>query len=67
MNFKLVSRIFSLILLLEAIFMLPAVGIALFRQEQNALFSFLLSIGATLAGAGLFALISIKAKKGSRD
>ena len=64
MNFKLVSRIFSLILLLEAIFMLPAVGIALFRQEQNALFSFLLSIGATLAGAGLFALISIKAKKG---
>ncbi len=64
MNFKLVSRIFSLILLIEALFMLPAVGIALIGHEQNALYGFLLSMGATLAGAGLFALLSIKAKKG---
>lgn len=64
MNFKLVSRIFSLILLLEALFMLPAVGIALFGGEQNALYAFLISMGATLAGSALFALLSIKAKKG---
>ncbi|MBQ7172656.1 MAG: TrkH family potassium uptake protein [Clostridia bacterium] len=64
MNYKLISRIFALILVLEAIFMLPAIVIAACFDPLNVTLSFLISMGITLGGAGLFALFSIKAKKG---
>ena len=57
------GRFLSLILAIEAIFMLPAFLISLFRSEQKAAWSFLLSMGIILLIAGVFALLSRKATR----
>ena len=57
MNFKMMGRFIAQIISIEAIFMLPALGISLFSGEQNAAIAFAYSIGIILAlGAILFAL-----------
>ncbi|MBE6628820.1 MAG: TrkH family potassium uptake protein [Ruminococcaceae bacterium] len=63
MNFKMISRIYAMILFIEALFMIPAVGIGLGYGEHTAVISFLVSMAAILAVAGIFALISQNADK----
>ena len=63
MNFKMISRIYAMILFIEALFMIPAVGIGLGYGEHTAVISFLVSMAAILAVAGIFALISKNADK----
>ena len=63
MNFKMISRIYAMILFIEALFMIPAVGIGLGYGEHTAVISFLVSMAAILAVAGIFALISKNAEK----
>ena len=63
MNFKMIARIYAMILLIEAIFMIPAVGIGLGYGEIQATVSFLISMAIILAVAGLFALLSKNASK----
>ena len=63
MNFKMIARIYAMILLIEAIFMIPAVGIGLGYGEIQATVSFLISMAILLAVAGLFALLSKNAEK----
>ena len=45
MNYKMMGRFLSLILAIEGIFMLPALGISLFRGETTAVYGFLAAIG----------------------
>ena len=57
MNFKMMGRFIAQIISIEALFMLPALGISLFSGEQNAAVGFAYSIGIILIlGAILFAL-----------
>lgn len=63
MNFKMISRIYAMILFIEALFMIPAVGIGLGYGEHTAVISFLISMAIILAVAGIFALISKNADK----
>lgn len=63
MNFKMISRIYAMILLIEAVFMIPAVCIGLGCGETQAVVSFLLSMAIIFAVAGIFALLSRNADK----
>ena len=45
MNYKMMGRFLSLILAVEGIFMIPALGISLFRGETMAVYGFLAAIG----------------------
>ncbi|MBO5938215.1 MAG: TrkH family potassium uptake protein [Clostridia bacterium] len=63
MNYKMMGRLDALILAVEAVFMLPAFLISLFRGEQGAAQSFLVSMGIILAIAGILALLSRNAKR----
>ncbi len=63
MNFKMIFRLYAMILLVEAVFMIPAAGIGFGYGETNAALSFLISIACILAVAGLFALLSKNAQK----
>ena len=63
MNFKMISRIYAMILFIEAVFMIPAVCIGLGYGEHRAAISFLISMAAILAVAGIFSLISKNADK----
>ena len=49
MNFKMMGRFLSQILLIEAVFMLPALGIGLFGTEWRAVQGFLVAIVLSLA------------------
>ena len=63
MNFKMIARIYAMILLIEAVFMIPAVGIGFGYGEFQAAVAFLISMAILLAVAGLFALLSKNAEK----
>jgi len=47
MNYKMMGRFLSLILAIEGIFMLPALGISLFRGEHMAVRGFLITLAIT--------------------
>lgn len=53
MNYKMMGRIISQILFLEAVFMLPALLISLFEQNVPAIWGFLISIVGSAATSGL--------------
>ena len=69
MNFRMIWRIISFILLVEAAFMLPAMLLCAFQHQASCAFAFLITIGIILASSAVLWLVSRKAKKGfySRD
>lgn len=64
MNYKVIGKIISQILAIEAALMLPAVIISVCDGEANAAKAFLLTMGITFVFSGIFALLSRNAKKG---
>lgn len=69
MNFRMIWRILSFILLVEAVFMLPAMLLCAMQKEAVSAVAFLITIGIILAVSSVLWLLSRKAKKGfySRD
>ncbi len=63
MNFKMMGRFVGKILLVEAIFMVPAMFISLWEKEYASVWAFLWSLAAVLAAAGLLLLLC----RGSRN
>ena len=63
MNYKMMGRFLVLILLMEGVFMIPALGISLGYGEMNAVYGFLLTMGIMAAVAGLLWLGCRKAPK----
>ena len=64
MNYKMLARLNGYILLIEAVFMLPALFISIYDHENVAIVAFLTTIALILVTAGLLMLISKGAKKG---
>ena len=64
MNYKIIGKIISQILAIEAVLMLPAVVISVCDGEMNAAKAFLVTMGITFVFSGIFALFSRNAKKG---
>ena len=69
MNFKMIGRFLSQIIAIEAVFMLPAIGICLYKGETSALRGFLIALAIMLATAGLLFLLCRRAGKlfGARE
>ncbi len=69
MNFKMIGRFLSLIIAIEAAFMLPALGISFFSGEQAATMGFLYTLGIMAAVGGLMFALCRKAGKlfGARE
>ena len=63
MNYKMIARLYAMILVIEAVFMIPAVCIGFGYGESHAAVSFLTSMAIILAVAGIFALLSKNAQK----
>ncbi len=64
MNYKRISRILAQILLLEALFMLPALGISLHDGQRDAALGFIYTIGIIVAVAGLLFAASRRTPQG---
>lgn len=64
MNYRMIGKFISRILIVEAVFMLPALLIAVYHQEENTVFGFLTGMVITLAVALLLYLLCRKARKG---
>ncbi|MBO6061557.1 MAG: TrkH family potassium uptake protein [Clostridia bacterium] len=64
MNFRMIGRIISFILIVEAVFMLPAMLLCAFGGNGASAVAFLISIGIILAAAGVLWLLTRKAPKG---
>lgn len=65
MNYKMVGKLLSRILLVEAVFMIPSVGIGIYDRDYQTVSAFLLSIGIILAvSAILFLLCRHSVRKG---
>ncbi len=64
MNYKMMSRFLSQILAVEAVFMLPAVGISFYDRTHAVTRAFLISMLLILGVAGLFALYGRRAPRG---
>lgn len=64
MNFKSLSRFTSLILVVEAAFMLPALLLSLICRESRSTGAYLISLGIILLLAGLLVLLSRGEKAG---
>ena len=64
MNYKMIARIISFLLCIEAAFMLPAVGIAVFDQSISTTSAFLRTIIIILVVALILWLVSRNAKTG---
>ena len=64
MNYRMMGKFISRILVVEAIFMIPALLISVFHGESDAVFGFLTGIVITVATALLLYLLCRKAKKG---
>ncbi|MBR3203216.1 MAG: TrkH family potassium uptake protein [Solobacterium sp.] len=62
MNYKQIGKIIAFILILEAVFMVPAWGISLLYHEANAAFAFLKSQLIVLVAAGILLAITRDAK-----
>ena len=63
MNYKIMSRFLAMLLLVEGIFMIPALAISLFHGESAAIYGFLLAIGIMAAVIGILWLCSRTAPK----
>ena len=63
MNYKIVGRIISKILALEALFMIPSVVICAVDGNMKTCVAFLISIAVTLASAGLMYAVGRNAKR----
>lgn len=64
MNYKMMGKFISQILLVEAVFMVPALIISLFYGERGSAVAFLISIGITLAVFGVLSFVCRSGKKG---
>lgn len=64
MNYRMMGKFISRILMVEAVFMLPALLIAMYHREQDTVFGFLTAIAVTLVTALFLYLLCRKAKKG---
>lgn len=64
MNYKMMSRLIGWILLVESIFMLPALLISIWNREEMAVQGFLLALMITLATAILLYLFGRRSSKG---
>ncbi len=64
MNYRMMGKFISRILMVEAAFMLPALLIAVYHREQDTVFGFLTAIAVTLVTALFLYLLCRKAKKG---
>lgn len=64
MNYRMMGKFISRILLVEAVFMLPALLIAVYHGEGETVFGFLTGMVITLAAALLLYLFCRKARKG---
>ena len=64
MNYKIICKIISQILAIEAALMLPAVIIGVCDGTSGSVFAFLLTMAITFVFSGILALVSRKAKKG---
>lgn len=64
MNYRMMSRFISLILLVEVIFMLPALALALWDHNMVVALAFLEGMGATLLVSVILHAFSRKARKG---
>lgn len=64
MNYKMMGRLMGKILLIEAVFMLPALLIGFYMQEMRAVTGFLLTIILTAAIAGTLIHVCRKTNKG---
>ncbi len=64
MNYKKIGQIISLILAVEAVFMIPAWLISLYYHEHNAAFSIIKSIVIIVIAAGCLYAVTRNAKKG---
>ena len=64
MNYRMIGRINAFILLIEGIFMIPALIFSLVDRDFAVSKGFLITIGAIAAFAGILLLLSRKAKRG---
>lgn len=64
MNYRMMGKFISRILLVEAVFMIPALLISVFHKESAAVSGFLTGMVITVATSSLLYLICRKAKKG---
>ena len=64
MNYRMMGKFISRILMVEAGFMLPALLIAVYHRERNTVFGFLTGIVITLAVSLVLYLFCRKARKG---
>ena len=64
MNYRMRGKFISRILMVEAVFMLPALLIAVYHRERNTVFGFLTGIVITLAVSLVLYLFCRKARKG---
>lgn len=64
MNYRMMGKFISRILLVEAVFMLPALLIAVYHGEERTIFGFLTGMVITFAVALLLYLLCRKARKG---
>lgn len=64
MNYRMMGKFISRILLVEAVFMLPALLIAVYHGEEKTIFGFLTGMAITFAVALLLYLLCRKARKG---
>ncbi len=64
MNYRMIGRFISKILLVEAAFMLPALLISFYKREIQSVYGFLTSIVITLAAALILQGLCRKARKG---
>lgn len=64
MNYRMMGKFISKILMVEAVFMLPALLISVYHQEKKTIFGFLTGMVITLGTALLLYLLCRKARKG---
>ena len=64
MNYRMIGRINAFILLIEGIFMIPAVIFSLVDRDFSVTKGFLITMGAIVVFAGILLLITRKAKSG---
>jgi len=64
MNYRMMGKFISRILMVEAIFMIPALLISIFHEESAAVTGFLTGMVITVVTASLLYLVCRKAKKG---
>ncbi len=64
MNYRMMGKFISRILVVEVVFMLPALLISIYHQEEKTIFGFLTGMVIALATALLLFLLCRKARKG---